>query len=667
VGVLRGQAMATAAGVATIPCKPCFQPMPDPCTFRRIRWGCVLLAFWAAAIGRPVLAAEAARPEPWRVLILMGFDSALPALRQHDEAFRSALQAAAPGGVSIFTETIDTARFDYAALAPEYLALTRKKYAAQPIDLVVGVSDGAVAFLQDHHAALWPGAPVLFTALEEGRDGHARVHSKAPHLVWQLDIEGTLDLVHALQPRARRLIVVGGSSDFDRELTQQVSRLAQARSRWQLEAWSGFSIEQLRGKLAALGPDTAVVYTTMFRDAAGRASFPGDALAQFAATSRAPVYGLYGTYMGRGAVAGSVIDVADSGARAAQMAIALLSRQPVPSFDSQPLVSTRCVADHRQLVALGLSAEALPAGCTVRNLPRNLWAEYRGFVLAAATVVALQALTIAALLLQRRRRRQAEAEATRRRLELGRAMRFAAMGELTASIAHEINQPLGAILANAEAAELLLQNGKAGTGQLREILADIRRDDLRAHEVIRRLRALLEKHEVRHEPMRLHSALADVLALLAPEAERRGVTLEQHFDALDDRLLGDAVQLQQVLMNLVLNAMDAMEQTAPGDRRVRITTAERGDALALSVADRGCGIDAAMHTTIFDSFVTTKARGMGLGLPIVRAIVEAHHGHIAVASQPGGGASFTVTLPRRLGVSAAQPAGTVPAALEGQA
>jgi signal transduction histidine kinase len=644
--------------------------MPDLLTIRRIqhlRWGCALLALWAAALGGTALAAAAERPEPWRVLILMGFDAALPALRQHDEAFRSALQAAAPHGVSIFTETTDTARFDYAALAPEYLALTRKKYAAQPIDLVVGVGDGAVTFLLEHHAALWPGAPLLFTALEQGRDGHARVYGKAPYLMWQLDIEGTLDLILALQARAQRLVVIGGSSGFDLALTQQVSRLAQARSRWQVEAWSGLSVEQLRGKLAALGPDTAVLYTTMFRDAEGRATFPGDALEQFAAASRAPIYGLYGTYIGRGAAAGSMIDVVDSGARAAQMAIALLKQQPVPSFEAQPLVSTRCVADHRQLVALGLSVAALPAGCDVRNLPRNLWAEYRGFVLAAATLVMLQALTIAALLLQRRRRRQAEAESVRRRLELGRAMRFAAMGELTASIAHEINQPLGAILANAEAAELLLQNGQAGTGQLREILADIRRDDLRAHEVIRRLRALLEKHEVRHEPMRLHAALADVLALLAPEAERRGVTLEQHFDALDDRLLGDAVQLQQVLMNLVLNAMDAMDQTEPGDRSVRITTAERGDALALSVADRGCGIAAAMQETIFDSFVTTKAHGMGLGLPIVRAIVETHHGRIAVASQPGGGASFTVTLPRRLGVQAAQPAGTEPAALEGQA
>ena len=163
-------------------------------------------------------------------------------------------------------------------------------------------------------------------------------------------------------PGARRLVVIGGSSDYDLGLTQRVDRKAQARSRWQVEAWSRFSAEQLRGKTAELGPDTAVVFTTMFRDADGRATFPVDVLAQFAASSRAPVYGLYGTYIGRGAVAGSVLDLADSGERAAQMAVALLTRQPVPSFDAQPLVSTRCVADHRQLVTLGLSPEALSVG-----------------------------------------------------------------------------------------------------------------------------------------------------------------------------------------------------------------------------------------------------------------------------------------------------------------
>jgi C4-dicarboxylate-specific signal transduction histidine kinase len=236
-------------------------------------------------------------------------------------------------------------------------------------------------------------------------------------------------------------------------------------------------------------------------------------------------------------------------------------------------------------------------------------------------------------------------------------MRFTAIGELTASIAHEINQPLGAILSNADAADMLLQGGRATTAELREILADIRRDDLRAHEVIRRLRALLEKNEVEHRALHLHPALDEVLTLLASEARRRGVVIEHAFGATDDRLHGDPIQLQQVLLNLGLNAMDAMADTDPGSRRLRVETASRGDSLELTVADRGCGIDESRRDAIFESFYTTKARGLGLGLPIVRAIVEAHEGRIDVASNADRGAVFTVTLPRRLAADpAAEPA-----------
>jgi C4-dicarboxylate-specific signal transduction histidine kinase len=329
------------------------------------------------------------------------------------------------------------------------------------------------------------------------------------------------------------------------------------------------------------------------------------------------------------------------------------------------MAAPSCVADHRQLQAFGLDASALPQGCELRNPPRNLWTEYRGFVLAAAAVVMLQALTIFMLLVQRTRRQRAEAEALLRRTELGRAMRFAAIGELTASIAHEINQPLGAILSNADAAELLLKSGTASTAGLREILADIRRDDMRAHEVIRRLRALLEKHEVEHQAMRLHPPLDDVLALLAPEAKRRGVLIERAFGAVDDRLYGDPIQLQQVLLNLAMNALDAMATSDPAQRRLRVETAARGDDLELIVTDRGPGIVPAQRQAVFESFVTTKPRGMGLGLPIVRAIVEAHHGQVEVSERDGGGAVFTVRLPRRLAVAAAgSECGAAPAALD---
>ena len=213
-----------------------------------------------------------------------------------------------------------------------------------------------------------------------------------------------------------------------------------------MEVWDRHSVEELRGRVAGLDKSTAVIFSSMLRDGQGRAGFPGDVLARIAESSRAPVYGLYGTYVGRGAVAGKVVDFAGLGRRAGQQAAALLGPQPASAAGTLSVAASSCVADHRQLQAHGLAASKLPADCELLNAPRNLWTEYRGFVLGAAAVVLLQALTIGALLLQRRQRHMAEAEAAKRRLELGRAMRFAAMGELTASIAHEINQPLGAIL-----------------------------------------------------------------------------------------------------------------------------------------------------------------------------------------------------------------------------
>jgi signal transduction histidine kinase len=229
-------------------------------------------------------------------------------------------------------------------------------------------------------------------------------------------------------------------------------------------------------------------------------------------------------------------------------------------------------------------------------------------------------------------------------------MRFAAMGELTASIAHEINQPLGAILSNADAADIMLRNADTSKGALREalheILADIRRDDLRAHEVIRRLRALLENHEVTHEPLGLHPALYEALGLLEPEARRRGIMLEAMLEAADDRIVGDTVQLQQVLLNLAINAMDASEGAPVASRRVSISTADRNGELQLTVADTGSGIPAGCHELVFESFYTTKPRGMGLGLGIVRAIVESHGGRVTLEPRDGGGTLARVCLPR---------------------
>jgi C4-dicarboxylate-specific signal transduction histidine kinase len=218
-------------------------------------------------------------------------------------------------------------------------------------------------------------------------------------------------------------------------------------------------------------------------------------------------------------------------------------------------------------------------------------------------------------------------------------------GELTASIAHEINQPLGAVQTSADAADLILQAGGDRHEDLLRIVTRIRRDNLRASDVIRRLRALLAKHEPERQPFDLNAALSDVDALLRAEAHRRHASLEIRLAPAPMHIAGDRTQIQQVLINLVLNALDAVT-TVPEDRRtVVLSIAATAGGTCIAVRDRGPGIAPEHLSKLFDSFFSTKQRGMGLGLSIARTIVEAHGGRISADNDPTGGAVFRVELP----------------------
>jgi len=234
-------------------------------------------------------------------------------------------------------------------------------------------------------------------------------------------------------------------------------------------------------------------------------------------------------------------------------------------------------------------------------------------------------------------------------------------GELTASIAHEINQPLGAILASADAAEMLLQSGTDRRDDLLRIVTRIRRDDLRASDVIQRLRSLLAKQEPERQRFDLNVALADVAALLSGQARQRQVVLDIRPAREGAFIDGDPVQIQQVLINLVLNAMDAVAGRPEAQRLVGVSLEAQADGVVITVRDRGTGIAAEYLPRLFDSFFSTKQKGMGLGLSIARTIVEAHGGTIRAENGPGEGALFHVELPTRAHAHPhAQPAVPVP-------
>ena len=243
-------------------------------------------------------------------------------------------------------------------------------------------------------------------------------------------------------------------------------------------------------------------------------------------------------------------------------------------------------------------------------------------------------------------RRQAKLEMQELRDELTHSGRVTLLGQLASALAHELSQPLGAILRNAEAAELMLQEPCLDVQELRAIVADIRDDDRRAGNVINRLRSLLKRGCLDPKPINLETVITDVVALVRNEATARAVKLEVAVPLGLPMVLGDRVHLQQVLLNLIVNAMDALNESPAERRRININVScADADTVEISVSDFGSGVSAEILKRLFEPFFSTKANGMGMGLPMSKTIIEAHHGRIWAENHPEGGAVLRFTLP----------------------
>jgi PAS domain S-box-containing protein len=247
--------------------------------------------------------------------------------------------------------------------------------------------------------------------------------------------------------------------------------------------------------------------------------------------------------------------------------------------------------------------------------------------------------------------KRAEDETRQLRDELAHIGRVTSLGALTGSIAHEINQPLAAIMANAQAALRMLANGNADLPELRETLADIVADDRRAGDVLQRLRALLTKEAPRSVPLDLKAILEDVLPLVHSDTVMRRITLDVRLASDLPAVRGDRVQLQQVALNLLLNAFEAVAGLEADRRRVVLAADREDGSVVLSVADQGPGIAPGDVARVFEPFFTTKPEGMGLGLPICQTIAAAHGGVLIAAPNAGVGVTFALRLPIAAGTA----------------
>jgi signal transduction histidine kinase len=529
---------------------------------------------------------------------------------------------------------------------PPFVDYLHALYTEKPPDLIVAIGAPAANFVQRYRQRIFPGTPMLFTAVEARRVEYDKLTEDDTVVAPAHDFPASFEHILRVLPRTKTIAIVNGTSPNETfwlgELRRETAFLA---GRVNLKFYNELSFEDILKDAANLPPDSAIFWHLMNVDAAGVAHEANAALSKLAATAKAPIFSYLDNFFGdMTTVGGPMHSVAESSSVAAAVAVRILNGEKAGSIKTAPTRYAAPRYDWGLMQRFGIAEKDLPPGSTISFKPPTLWELYHWQIVMIAAIMLLQAALIIGLMLERRRRRRLEVEGRQRMAELAHMNRQATAGQLSASIAHEINQPLGAILNNVGAAKLMVASRSPNLDELTTILDDIERDDERASKVIRRLRRLLTRGTFEPQEVDLNKVVRDVVRIASAQAAAYDVRLDSNLAQQPLRVKGDKVQLQQVVLNLIVNGIDAIRETPNGVREIACRSwASDGHAL-VSIRDTGPGIPSDRLERLFEPFFTTKQDGMGMGLCIAHTIMEAHGGKISAETRPSG-AVFHVSLP----------------------
>ena len=593
-------------------------------------------------------ASARADPLPRAVLIVDQSGPGTTAYVEMVDAFRSNLHVDADPALTVYHEKLDLNVFGgpwYRTVLQTYV---HEKYRDRAIGVIVALGEKALECAISLQETEQRDIPIVFGAVSDQAPRLANLPPNVTGRTVHVSLANDINAARALVPKLKEIVLLG--DPFERQAFRGhfKDERGAASAELKLIDLTGLPIRTLKERIASLPADAAVIYTTISVDGDNKILTPREALRILAQFANRPIVVDVATYLREGATGGFVVWPETVGRETAELTRRVFAADEARGIPVAASAAVRPAFSWPQLRKWQIDESALPPGSEVLFREVRFWERYRWQISLVALAFALQSLLVFSLLYEDRRRRRAEVESAQLRSELAQLDRMATAGELTASIAHEIRQPLAAIVAFGTAGLRWLEREKPDLAEARKALHSIVNEGHRADEVITNVRAMFKKDERPATTINVNRLVRKVLALSANEITSNDISLQlQLHHSAPFLVRGNEVQLQQVLLNLISNAVEAMKPVSERPRVLTIACEPVGlDTVVIAVQDTGEGIDPHELARVFEPFVTTKPTGMGLGLAICRSIVESHKGRLTAAPGVPHGTVFRVVLPR---------------------
>jgi signal transduction histidine kinase/ABC-type uncharacterized transport system substrate-binding protein len=594
-----------------------------------------------------VSASDVSASEPKRVMLLHSFGRDFKPWSEYAKEIKSELQRRYPSPLNVYEYSLEIAQSADRHPEAPFVDYLHAVFANRSLDLIISIGAPAAAFVQRHRQQLFPATPMLFTVVDQRRVQYSELTNNDVVVAVAINFYGAIENILRVLPDTNHVAVVVGSSPIEKFWREEIAREVEPfTNRVKFTWYDQLSFEEILKDAAALPPRSAIFWELMIVDAAGVVYEEGKALSRLHAVANAPIFSYTDAFFGGDIVGGPHVPVLEHGQKVAEVAIRILNGEPPSDIKVPPIGFGTPKFDWREMQRWGISEASLPPGSTIHFRDLTVWERYRSVITLIVAALLFQAVLIGGLIYEHRRRHLAEVQSRSAIADLTYMNRLAAAAQLSASLSHEVNQPLTGIMTRASAALNWLRREKPDLEKTQVALQGIVEAAQRAAGVVTSVRSMFTKEGGERTWIDLNDTVSMVLEIVRIDIQAAGINPRLELQDGLPAVIGDKVQLQQVILNLVMNAIEAMSFGQPRQLRIQTEQSKSGMVHVL-VGDTGPGVAASNLDQIFRPMFTTKSKGMGMGLAICRTIIESHGGRIWVSPELTRGAIFHIELPTK--------------------